>query len=133
MVWFPASSASTSRSTRWQPSTSVVQAGTVKFTVRNIGTIEHEMILVRSPSVEALPKVTQPGGERAVGDVDEEAIPPADAIGEVAEFKAGKTVAKSFKLSPGSYVVFCNIDVENPDGTVTSHFQEGMVNTITVQ
>ncbi len=109
------------------------KAGSVQITAKNVGTIQHEMIVVRAPSAEALPKVTEPGGERAVGDVDEEALPPEDAVGEISEFKAGKTVAKSFKLSPGTYVLFCNIDVENPDGTVTSHYQEGMHTTIDVR
>jgi uncharacterized cupredoxin-like copper-binding protein len=110
-----------------------VKAGSVQITAKNIGTIQHEMIVARSPTAEALPKVTQPGGERAVGDVDEEALPPRDAIGEIPEFKQGKTVTKSFKLSPGTYVLFCNIDVENPDGTVTSHYQEGMHTTVSVR
>jgi uncharacterized cupredoxin-like copper-binding protein len=112
---------------------SEAKAGSVQITADNIGTIQHEMIVVRAPSAEALPKVTQPGGERAVGDVDEEALSPQEAVGEIAEFKAGKSITKSFKLSPGTYVLFCNIDVENPDGTVTSHYQEGMHTTINVQ
>jgi hypothetical protein len=109
------------------------KAGSVKITAKNIGTIQHEMIVVRAPSAEALPKVTEAGGERAVGDVDEEVIPASEAVGEIPEFKAGKQVAKSFQLSPGTYVLFCNIDVENPDGTVTSHYQEGMHTTINVR
>jgi len=27
--------------------------------------------------------------------------------------------------------MFCNIDIKNPDGTVTNHFQKGMSATIT--
>ncbi len=115
------------------PTATEVKSGSVQFTVKNVGTVDHEMILVRGASAEALPKVTAAGGERAVGDVDEEALPPADAIGEVSETKPGKTVVKSFKLTPGTYVVFCNIDEKNADGTVTSHFQQGMYNTLTVR
>ena len=73
-----------------------------------------------------MPKVTKPGGERSVGDVDEEAIPEADKLGESGDVAAGKRVTKTFDLSPGTYVMFCNIDDKNPDGSVTNHFQEGM-------
>ena len=52
--------------------------------------------------------------DRAVGDVDEEAIPEADKVGELGEVHPGKTVKKDFKLSPGTYVVFCNIDTPRP-------------------
>jgi uncharacterized cupredoxin-like copper-binding protein len=109
----------------------VVKAGAVTFQVSNIGSIVHELVLVRYPSVAALPRVTKPGGERAVGDVDEEAIPEADKPGETGDVPPGKKVTKSFDLSPGTYVMFCNIDIKNPDGTVTNHFQKGMSATIT--
>jgi uncharacterized cupredoxin-like copper-binding protein len=110
----------------------VVKAGPVSFQVSNVGTIVHELVLVRYPSVAALPKVTKPGGERAVGDVDEEAIPEADKAGEAGDVSPAKKVVKSFNLEAGSYVMFCNIDIKNPDGTVTNHFQAGMRATVTV-
>ena len=91
------------------------------------------MVLVRADSVAALPKVTTSGGERAVGDVDEEAISAGNTIGETGDVKVGATVTKHFKLTPGNYVVFCNIDDKAPDGTVTSHFQNGMSATLTVR
>jgi uncharacterized cupredoxin-like copper-binding protein len=107
-----------------------VKAGAVRFTIRNRGTMTHEMVLVRAPSAEALPKVTQATGERAVGDVDEEAIPEADKPGE-AEVEQGATVTKTIRLTPGTYVMFCNIDTMLPDGTVLNHFQRGMHAVIT--
>lgn len=114
------------------PPASEVKAGTVTFAAANRGSVTHEMVVVRADSVAALPKVTTPGGERAVGDVDEEAISRANTIGETGDVKVGKTVTKHFKLTPGNYVVFCNIDDHAPDGTVTSHFQNGMSATVTV-
>ncbi len=110
----------------------VVKAGKVAFRVSNVGTITHELVLVRAESAAALPKVTKTGGERAVGDVDEEAIPEADKAGEAGDVPDGKQVGKTFDLSPGTYVMFCNIDTKNPDGTITNHFQEGMHATVTV-
>ncbi len=107
-----------------------VKAGKVSFEIKNAGTMTHEMVLVRAPSVEALPLVTVAGGERALGDVDEEAIPEADKPGE-AEVEQGKTVKKTITLTPGTYVMFCNIDTVLPDGSVLNHFQRGMRSVIT--
>jgi uncharacterized cupredoxin-like copper-binding protein len=108
-----------------------VKAGRVKFTIHNVGTMTHEMVLVRADSVAALPLVTVAGGERAVGDVNEDAIPESDLPGE-ATAKKGQTVTKTITLTPGSYVMICNIDDKQPDGTVLSHFQRGMHATFTV-
>jgi uncharacterized cupredoxin-like copper-binding protein len=107
-----------------------VKAGQVRFTIHNNGTMTHEMVLARAPSADALPKVQVAGGERAVGDIDEEAIPEADLPGE-AEVEAGKTVTETIRLTPGAYVMFCNIDTTLPDGTVINHFQRGMSAVIT--
>jgi len=115
------------------PTPTVYKAGTVTLTVKNRGTMTHEMVVLRAPSAAALPKVTTPGGDRAVGDVDEEAVAQADKMGETGDVKAGATVVRSFHLSPGTYVLVCNIDDPQPDGTVISHFQRGMSATITVQ
>jgi uncharacterized cupredoxin-like copper-binding protein len=108
-----------------------VRSGKVKFTIHNAGTMTHEVVILRSPSVDALPKVTVAGGERKVGDVDEEAVPESDKPGE-ATVKQGKTVEKTFSLQPGTYVLICNIDMKLPDGSILSHFQRGMYQLLTV-
>ena len=109
---------------------SQVKAGSVQFTVHNNGTIVHELVLVRAASPEALPRVTTATSERAVGDVNEEAIPESAKFGETGDIKAGRTVVKNFKLSPGTYVMFCNIDNTSASGVV-NHFMRGMAATIT--
>ncbi len=113
------------------PRPTQVKAGSVQFTVHNVGTITHEMVLVRAAGPDALPRVTTATSERAVGDVDEEAISKADTIGETGDVKAGKTVVKTFKLTPGTYVMFCNIDSAASGGGVLNHFSHGMTATIT--
>jgi uncharacterized cupredoxin-like copper-binding protein len=113
------------------PRPTQVKAGSVQFTVHNVGTITHEMVLVRAASPAALPRVATATSERAVGDVDEEAISKADTIGETGDVKAGKTVVKTFKLTPGTYVMFCNIDNAASGGGVLNHFSHGMTATIT--
>ncbi len=110
-------------------SPSTVKAGKVTFTIHNVGTMTHEMVLVRAPDAAALPRVTVATSERAVGDVDEEAIPESDLPGE-AQVKAGTTVTKTISLTPGTYVMICNIDTKLSDGTVINHFQRGMYTTI---
>lgn len=109
----------------------VVKAGRVTFDVSNIGGITHELVIVRAPSVPALPIVTV-AGERSVGAVDEEAIPETDKVGESGDVKVQGHVTKRFMMKPGSYVVFCNIDNINKDKTVTNHFVKGMHATLTV-
>ena len=110
-----------------------LKAGDVRLTVNNVGSITHELVLVKAPSVSALPIVQTATADRAVGDVNEEAIPASAKMGETGDVKPGQTVVKHFKLAPGTYVMFCNIDNTNPDGTTVHHFHQGMAATITVQ
>jgi uncharacterized cupredoxin-like copper-binding protein len=107
-----------------------VKAGKVTFVIKNAGSIEHEMVLVKAPDVASLPRVAVATADRAVGDVDEEAIAAADLPGE-ASVKAGKTATKAITLTAGTYVMICNIDTKMPDGTTLNHFQHGMYATIT--
>jgi uncharacterized cupredoxin-like copper-binding protein len=103
------------------------KAGTVRMKVTNKGTLTHEMVVVRAASVTALPKVTTAGGERTVGAVDEEAIPKQNQMGETGDVKPGKAVTKTFKLRPGHYVMFCNID-----DAAGNHFVRGMYDEFVV-
>ena len=106
---------------------SEARAGKVQMKVTNTGTLTHEMVLVRAASVTKLPKVTTPGGERAVGAVNEEAIAERDKMGETGDVKPGKTVTKTFRLRPGHYVMFCNID-----DTAGNHFARAMYDEFVV-
>jgi uncharacterized cupredoxin-like copper-binding protein len=108
-----------------------VNAGDVSFAIKNRGTITHEMVLVRAADIAALPRVTIATGDRAVGDVDEEAIREADKPGE-AEVKAGRSKSVTIKLTLGTYMMFCNIDTHQADGKIINHFQQGMHSVITV-
>lgn len=111
----------------------VARAGTVRIEATNVGTTIHEMVLVRADSYESLPRVAVATADRAAGDVDEEAIPEQDKAGEMGDVAPGKTVSKNFELTPGNYVMFCNIDNPQPDGTVINHFQRGMHASFAVQ
>jgi hypothetical protein len=108
----------------------LVQSGKVKLEVDNVGSITHELVIVRAASPSALPRV-KTAGERAVGAVDEEAIPESAKMGESGDVTAGSTVTKTFDLPAGTYVVFCNIDTKN-GSAVLNHFVHGMVATLVV-
>jgi len=106
-----------------QPRLEFIAAGKTKLVVKNGGSEEHEFVIVRGDDPAALPTV-------ADGSVDEDQIAKADAIGELEEIKKGKTKSKVFKLSPDQYIFFCNIVDTEEDGTVVSHFAEGMYTVI---
>lgn len=108
----------------------LVQSGSVSLTVSNIGSITHELVIVRAASASALPRVKK-AGERSVGAVDEEAIAETDKMGESGDVVAGTTVTKKFNLPPGTYIMFCNIDTK-AKSSVVNHFTHGMVASLVV-
>ena len=108
-----------------------VKSGTVRLHVANVGSITHELVIVRAASASALPRVKK-AGERSVGAIDEEAIPETDKMGETGDVTAKSSVTKTFTLAPGTYVMFCNIDNKIAGGTVFNHFVHGMIATLTV-
>ena len=103
----------------------LVQSGKVTFQVDNVGSITHELVIVRAASAAALPKVKK-AGERSVGAIDEEAIAESAKMGESGDVAAKSSVTKTFDLPPGTYVMFCNIDNKS-GGKVVNHFTRGMV------
>ncbi len=106
----------------------LVQSGKVTLNVENVGSITHELVVVRAASPSALPRV-KTAGDRSVGAVDEEAIAETDKMGETGDVAVRSTVTKTLDLAPGTYVIFCNIDTKN-GGTVLNHFVHGMVATL---
>ncbi len=108
-----------------------VKSGTVTLHVANVGSITHELVIVRAASASALPRVKK-AGARSVGAVNEEAIPTADKMGETGNVAPKSSVTKTFTLPAGTYVMFCNIDNKITGGTVFNHFMHGMVATLTV-
>jgi uncharacterized cupredoxin-like copper-binding protein len=91
-------------------------AGSVALEATNDGTIEHEVVVVRAGSPDALPT----GDD---GGLDEDALPDGALIGEIEPFAAGEACAGAFHLEAGSYVLLCN---------VPGHFAAGMATAIDV-
>jgi len=106
------------------PTPTSAQAGKVDFVVINKGSMTHEFVVVRSADGN-LPV-------DASGAVDEAQIPTTDKLGELEDLERGDKATLDTTLTPGTYVLFCNI-VETNDGVTDSHYADGMHTTFTVR
>ncbi len=84
------------------PPTNALHAGSVLITADNVGGEVHELVIVRAPSADALPM-------KADGSVDEDKIAAADKVGEIDKVAVRARQSKTFDLTSGTYVAFCNI------------------------
>jgi uncharacterized cupredoxin-like copper-binding protein len=89
-----------------------VKAGPTTITFKNQGTMEHEVIVLKTDT---------PADQLKVGanhEVSEDA-----SVGEDSETKPGKTKSTTINLKPGTYVLACNIE---------RHYEKGMFTAFTV-
>ncbi len=109
------------RLTEWMvtPSVALVGPGIVSFVAENAGKEDHELVVVRGDSAEALPK-------DADGAMDEAKLPEGALIGEIEPMAAGQLCRGNFALQAGRYVLACNVVDKEEDGVAESHFAEGM-------
>lgn len=100
------------------PKDVTAKAGPTTISAPNEGAVEHELVIFKTNMDPAkLPT-------EANGGVDEEKMDEvAIAAGEVADVEAGETKSGKFKLTPGKYVMFCNLP---------GHYAQGMYGTLTV-
>lgn len=101
------------------PADATAEAGPTVIEAPNEGSVEHELVVFKTNMDPAkLPT-------EANGEVDEEKLDEvAEEAGEVADVEAGETKSEEFKLSPGTYVMFCNLP---------GHYAQGMYGTLTVK
>ena len=99
------------------PSVTTVKAGNIEFVATNAGPVDpHELVIIRSDlPIDKLP-------QDDTGFVPEDEV---DFVGEIEEFEPGTTASGIFALSPGRYILLCNI-VELEEGEWESHYGEGM-------
>jgi uncharacterized cupredoxin-like copper-binding protein len=72
-------------------------AGDVTFTVKNTGTIKHEMVVLKTDT--AYDQLPVTGGR----------VSEKDSVGEVGDVQPGKSGSVTLKLEAGNYVLVCNI------------------------
>jgi uncharacterized cupredoxin-like copper-binding protein len=80
------------------PAPKTVSSGKVTFVVKNVGKINHEMVIMKT----ALPpgKLPQNAKHR---------VPEKGVVGEVGDVHPGQTKRATITLKPGRYVLLCNI------------------------
>ena len=103
----------------FDPKDVTADAGSVTISAPNVGQVEHELVLFKTDADPASLPVSG-------GDVDEEALEEqsAEEAGEIADVPPGQTKEKSFKLTAGKYVMFCNLP---------AHYKQGMYGSVTVK
>ena len=89
---------------------STVPAGKVTFTVKNGGTIKHEMVVLKATPAELVV-----GSDGKVSE--------STTAGEVGDVEVAKTKTGTLNLAAGTYEVVCNIK---------DHYKLGMHATLTV-
>jgi uncharacterized cupredoxin-like copper-binding protein len=104
----------------FSPKDATTNAGTVKLSTPNQGQLPHELVLFKTKqSAGSLPTLSN-------GEVDEEGLEAngVESPGEIEDVGPGETKAATLKLSPGKYVMICNLP---------GHYKQGMYGTLTVK
>ncbi len=102
----------------FDPKNATAKAGSTVIEAPNDGSVEHELVLFKT-NMDPAKLPTEAGG-----GVDEEKMDQiAEEGGEIPDVEAGKTESGNFKLTPGKYVMFCNLP---------GHYAQGMYGTLTV-
>lgn len=96
-----------------------LKAGAISFAVTNPGRADHELVVVRG-TYATLPK-------QANGAVIEDQLPAGTLLGRTAKLAAGGKETLNLTLTPGQYVLVCNI-VSGPN----SHAGAGQRLDVTV-
>lgn len=108
------------------PDSYVGAAGTVTFVVKNAGTMEHEMIVLKTDTPFDQIPVVDAGDPPAPVPTGANKVDEADNVAETGDpnLKPGDTRTFTAKLAAGHYVLVCNL---------AGHYQMGMRAPFTVQ
>ncbi len=103
----------------FSPADATAEAGSTVIEAPNEGSVEHELVVFKTNMDPAkLPT-------EANGEVNEEKMDKiAESAGEIPDVEAGDTKTGNFELTPGKYVIFCNLP---------GHYAQGMYGTLTVK
>lgn len=116
-----------------EPDPDSAPAGEITFTADNEGTIEHELVIIKTDlAPDALPT-----NEDGTVNEDAEGL---EVIDEIEEFEAGRSESLTVTLEPGKYVLICNICNIGPSSEEEAghmeheaHYKEGMHAAFTVE
>ena len=100
-----------------------VQAGRFTVIATNAGTEPHELVVVKSDFPAAMLPVVD-------GSVDEAQV---RIVGAIEPFAPGATERLEISLSPGKYVLICNIAARLPGEAAESHYLNGMSASLLVR
>lgn len=80
------------------PKPASAKAGKVTFVVKNVGKVEHEMVVI---------KTNTPAGKLVVNAKSR--VSETGSVGEAGDIKPGQTKKLTLTLKPGKYVLLCNL------------------------
>jgi uncharacterized cupredoxin-like copper-binding protein len=108
------------------PSSLTADAGRVTFNIRNKGKETHEFVVLKTKlGALELPTEGKQGGVKEGG--------PLEVMDEVEDMAAGSAHTLAVDLSPGHYVLICNIVEKEQNGELESHYRQGMRTDFTVR
>ncbi len=94
------------------PSTKTVKAGKVTFSAKNVGSVDHELVVIKTNVAPGkLPVKNDKASEKGL-------------VGEIPELRPGKSGKVTLKLAKGKYVLLCN---------VAAHYQAGQYTAFSVK
>ncbi|MGZ8687597.1 MAG: cupredoxin domain-containing protein [Gaiellaceae bacterium] len=94
------------------PSTKSVKAGKVTFSAKNVGNVDHELVVIKTNVAPGkLPVKNDKASEKGL-------------VGKIPELKPGKSGKVTLKLAKGKYVLLCNI---------AAHYQAGQYTAFSVK
>jgi uncharacterized cupredoxin-like copper-binding protein len=102
------------------PKDGTTNAGMVTISAPNQGQLPHELVLFKTNSSPgSLPTLSN-------GEVDEEGLEASgvESPGEIEDVGPGETKSAALKLTPGKYVMICNLP---------GHYKQGMYGSLTVK
>jgi hypothetical protein len=109
-----------------EPDPTSADAGSVEIVAKNDGGDLNDLVIVKGDDPAVLP-VNEDGA------VIEGDLPEGDFIGRIDVVDAGTEESALFDLDAGSYILFCNIyQAQAIAPNPRSHFEDGMVSTLTV-
>ena len=104
----------------FSPNDTATKAGTVRISAPNQGQLPHELVLLKTNQ--------SPGSLSTLsnGEVDEEGLEAkgVESPGEIEDVGPGETKSATLKLTPGKYVMICNLP---------GHYKQGMYGSLRVK